>query len=51
MAEIVLSQAGAAAGASLLPNGLTVFGQAVSGAAERVLACQPCTDECEWAGK
>lgn len=33
MAEIVLSQAGAAAGASLLPNGLTVFGQAVSGAA------------------
>ncbi|MDG1827358.1 MAG: hypothetical protein P8H62_13960 [Henriciella sp.] len=33
MAEIVLSQAGAAAGASVLPNGLRVFGQAVSGAA------------------
>ncbi len=33
MAEIVLSQAGAAIGASALPNGLTVLGQTVSGAA------------------
>ncbi len=33
VAQIVLSQAGAAAGASLLPQGLTVFGQTVAGAA------------------
>lgn len=33
MAQIVLSQAGAAIGSSLLPSGLTVFGQTIAGAA------------------
>lgn len=33
MGEIVLSQAGSVAGAALLPNGLSVFGQSISGAA------------------
>ncbi|MEL8056086.1 MAG: glycoside hydrolase TIM-barrel-like domain-containing protein, partial [Pseudomonadota bacterium] len=33
MAEIALSQAGAVVGSTLLPNGLTVFGQTVTGAA------------------
>lgn len=33
MAQIVLSQAGAVAGASLLPSGLNVFGQSIAGAA------------------
>lgn len=31
MGEIVLSQAGSVAGAALLPNGLSVFGQSISG--------------------
>ncbi len=33
MGEIVLSQAGSVAGAALLPNGLSIFGQSFSGAA------------------
>ncbi|MCF6329576.1 MAG: glycoside hydrolase TIM-barrel-like domain-containing protein, partial [Henriciella sp.] len=33
MAEIVLSQVGAAVGAAALPSGLTVFGQTIAGAA------------------
>ncbi len=33
MAQIVLSQVGAVAGAALLPSGLTVFGQTIAGAA------------------
>lgn len=33
MAEIALSQAGAVVGSTLLPNGLTVFGQQIAGAA------------------